>query len=245
MHGCRCAGMPPWNPDLLPGPSPRPPLNIPASGASSDHMHTMTGECSCQHLRAARGRVGRAAGGPEQAGGQTLPHPREQTGHRERKRPGSQGAHWAKVGPSTVPFPVCPKPGLYVGGGSRGPRAFWCIWCARTTGSPHTQDRAASRRRAAGGGQRPPLRSRGARWPSHAEVSQESNQTPEGALCGFRPPGRPLSCLEHSIVGASFGLGRRKGVSAVALSPRRAPGVRGKQWLHEGLGGELPIRIGA
>lgn len=112
-------------------------------------------------------------------------------------------------------------------------------------GARHTQDRAASRRRAAGGGQRPPLRSRGARWPSHAEVSQESNQTPEGALCGFRPPGRPLSCLEHSIVGASFGLGRRKGVSAVALSPRRAPGVRGKQWLHEGLGGELPIRIGA
>ena len=139
MHGCRCAGMPPWNPDLLPSPSPRPPLNIPASGASSDHMHTMTGECSCQHLRAARGRVGRAAGGPEQAEGQTLPHPREQTGHRERKRPGSQGAHRAKLGPSTVPFPVCPKPGLYVGGGSRGPRAFRCIWCARTTGSPaHT-----------------------------------------------------------------------------------------------------------
>lgn len=103
-------------------------------------------------------------------------------------------------------------------------------------GARHTQDRAASRGRAAGGGQRPPLRSRGARWPGHVEVSQESNQTPEGTLCGFRPPGRPLSYLEYSIVGASFGLGRRKGVSAVPLLPRRAPGVRGGQGLHEGAG---------
>ena len=133
VQACR-----PGAPTCCPDP-PHAHHSTPVSRASSDHMHTMTGECSCQHLRAARGRVGRAAGGPEQAGGQTLPHPREQTGHRERKRAGSQGAHGAKVGPSTVPFPVCPKPGLYVGGGSRGPRAFRCVWCARTTGSPaHT-----------------------------------------------------------------------------------------------------------
>ena len=136
MQVCRHAAL---EPRPAARPLPTPTTQHPCFQGQLGPHEQMTGECSCQHLRAARGRVGRAAGGPEQAGGQTLPHPREQTGHRERKRAGSQGAHGAKVGPSTVPFPVCPKPGLYVGGGSRGPRAFRCVWCARTTGSPaHT-----------------------------------------------------------------------------------------------------------
>lgn len=236
MHGCRCAGMPPWSPDLLPSPSPRPPLNTPASRASSDHMHTMTGECSCQHLRAARGRVGRAAGGPEQAGGQTLPHPREQTGHRERNVPAVREPTGQRSALPPSRFQSALNQACTWEGGAADLGLSGASGVPGPQGARHTQDRAASRGRAAGGGQRPPLRSRGARWPGHAEVSQESNQTPEGTLCGFRPPGRPLSYLEYSIFGASFGLGRRKGVSAVPLLPRRAPGVRGGQGLHEGAG---------
>lgn len=60
MHGCRCASMPPpWSPDPAARPLPMPAARHPASGAITDHMHTMTGECTC---RAARGREGRAGG---------------------------------------------------------------------------------------------------------------------------------------------------------------------------------------
>lgn len=142
VQACR-----PGTPTCCPAPPHAHLSQHPCFRASSDHMHTMTGECSCQHLRPHRAGGAGSSGPRAKQEDRHFHIPEEQTGHREKCKPAvreptgqrpalppsrfqsalNQACTWRRE-PRTSGFPgdlVCqgPQGARHTQGQSRLPRA--------------------------------------------------------------------------------------------------------------------------